>query len=113
MVRMTIATVVLLFASAALQAAELRGTIKSVAADKGQVVLMVGDKEMTVQLTKEAKVYGTFVTGRIFRRTAIMELSNGLSALTPSTPVVVTTEMREGREWATQIQLEGMQRRLR
>lgn len=95
------------------QPVQVVGRIKHVDVAKHHLVLILPDnKEMFLELAPDTRVIGTFAQGRLLRRTVTMEIAGGPASLQPNTPVVVTTMPFEGRTRATEIRVEGVQRRV-
>jgi hypothetical protein len=82
-------TVALLFVTGGLLAAEIKGKIKSVDADKSTITVTVGDKDETFTVAQDAKIsVGTV---------------KDVKDLKPGANVTLTTETKGGKEVVTAI----------
>lgn len=112
MFRIFAGTLTVLFAlSVNIQAEEIRGRIKTVAADQSSITLVTGSKENTYELAKDVKVFGTFA--QRLRRPMTLEIVNGLTTLKANTDVQITTEARDNRPQVVRIHVQGTQQAVR
>jgi hypothetical protein len=88
--------VALLFMTGGLLAAEVKGKVKSVDADKGTITVTVGDKDQTFTVAKDAKVS----VGQIKNVKDIKDLKAG-------TNVTLTTQKKDGKDVVTEIKGAG------
>jgi hypothetical protein len=78
-------------------AAEYKGSVTKVDADKGVITVKVDDKEMEIQTDKDTK----------FLNAKDKDLKAGLKGLKAKANVIVTTDKKDGKEVATKVQLKG------
>lgn len=76
-------------------AAELKGKIKSVDADKNTVTVVVDGKEMKLDITPDTKLLSP----------KDKALKEGIKSLKADQEVTITCEKKEGKEVCTQIKL--------
>ena len=84
-------------------AEEIHGKVKSIDADKGTMVLSVGDADRTVAVKAEARVYGT-----VGKKARSREVEGGLKGIKEGARVTLNTESRDGKELATSVKVEKL-----
>ncbi|MBA4065974.1 MAG: hypothetical protein C0501_20095 [Isosphaera sp.] len=86
-------------------AAEVKGKVKSVDAEKFSLVVTVGEKDQTVLVAKDAEVFslGKAKKGQPAPKQPV---TGGLGALTAGSEVTVTTETKDGKDVATAVRLD-------
>jgi Cu/Ag efflux protein CusF len=94
--RLLCTAVALLFVTGGLLAAEVKGKVKSVDADKGTITVTVGEQDQTFTVAKDAKVS----VGKVKDVKDIKDLKVGAN-------VTLTTEKKDGKEVVTGIKGGG------
>jgi hypothetical protein len=100
------AVAVLVLGLAIVQADEIRGKVKSTDPDKNTITVTVDDKDQTLPVVKDAKIYR--LVGKKIKKAQPENVPGGLSGLTSGTDVTLTTEKQDGKEVATQVKVEGL-----
>jgi uncharacterized protein (DUF1786 family) len=87
-------------------AAEVKGKVKSVDAEKFSLVVTVGEKDQTLTVAKDAEVFRQGKTKKD-KPGPKETVADGLRGLTAGAEVVVTTETKDGKEVATAVKIDA------
>lgn len=108
MVRYFVALAAVFCLSAAVQAENYWGVVRSMGPNNSTVIVAVNGVDKTLELAPNVRVFSTYMQGRLRRRSMVtMEVSGGLASVQPNSQVLCTTQMVNGKEVVTQIRLEG------
>lgn len=94
-----------------LSADEIKGKVKSVDSGKHTITLAVGDAEKTFDVAADAKVTGLF--GKKLKKAVSQDVPGGLKGVKEGTDVTVTSETKEGKATVTQVELDGLQPKIK
>jgi hypothetical protein len=96
----------LLIAAGGSWAEEIKGKVKSVDASKSTITVTVNDKDRTLTVAKDAKVFQ--LVGKKLKKAQPQDVPGGLAGLEAGKEVTVTTDKKDGQDVVTQIKVEGL-----
>lgn len=85
-------------------AAEVKGKVKSVDAEKNTVTVTVADKDQAVAVAKDAEVF-TLGKAKKGQPAPKSPVSGGLTGVKVGDELTITTESKDGKDVATAIQV--------
>ena len=91
------------------QAEEIRGKVKSTDPDKNTITVTVNDKDQTLPVAKEAKIYQ--LVGKKLKKAKPEDVVGGLGGLKSGTEVMLTTDKKDGKEEVTEVKVEGLKKK--
>jgi len=91
---------------AIVQADEIRGKVKSTDADKSTITVTVDDKDQTLPVVKDAKIYR--LVGKKIKKAQPEDVPGGLNGLASGTDVTLTTDKSDGKDVVKTVKVEGL-----
>jgi hypothetical protein len=104
--RSLFAAVIILCCVVLVQAAVIRGKVKSTDADKNTITVTVDDKEQTIAVAKDVRVTQPNPAKNNKKR-PLVDVPGGLKGLSSGNDVVITTYKNEGKDEAAVIHVDG------
>ena len=98
---------VIALGSGRLSAGEIKGKVKSIDADKGTIILTVGDADRALNVAGDAKVTGFF--GKKLKKAVSQDVPGGLRGVKAGEEVTVTIDEKDGKVVATRVKLDDLQ----
>ena len=98
----------LLIGTGGVLAAEVKGKVKKVDADKNTVTVTADDKDTSYDVAKDAKVVKVVGKGKKATTEAVTE---GLKGVTTGSEVTLTTSKKDDKEVVTNVKIEGAKKK--
>ena len=101
--QLALTSIALFISTCALRADTIPGKVKSVDAEKNTITLTVGDKDQTLSVPKDTKIFTLVGKGK---KAQPQDVTDGLKGVKEGQSVVVTTEKKDDKDVVTQIKVE-------